>query len=145
MGKLFIAFTILLFSLLVFAYPKPILARSGCCSWHGGVCGCGCCDGTPLSSTCAPYYPSCSKPVYIVPTSTPTPIPTATTTRTPTNTPTPTPTITPTMEPVNTQVQETQVLGVTDSKEDTQGLFYIASASVGVVAYILKKIKDHSK
>ncbi len=34
-------------------------ARSGCCSWHGGVCGCGCCDGTSLSSTCAPYYPQC--------------------------------------------------------------------------------------
>jgi len=34
-------------------------ARSGCCSWHGGVCGCGCCDGTPLSATCAPYYPGC--------------------------------------------------------------------------------------
>lgn len=30
--------------------------RSGCCSWHGGVCGCSgsrvlCCDGT-LSPTC---------------------------------------------------------------------------------------------
>lgn len=35
-------------------------ARSGCCSYHGGVCGCGCCDGTALSSTCAPYYPECS-------------------------------------------------------------------------------------
>jgi hypothetical protein len=23
------------------------------------VCGCGCCDGTPLSATCAPYYPGC--------------------------------------------------------------------------------------
>lgn len=34
-------------------------ARSGCCSHHGGVCGCGCCDGTSLSSTCAPYYPEC--------------------------------------------------------------------------------------
>ncbi len=27
-------------------------ARSGCCSWHGGVCGNQCCDGTPLSSLC---------------------------------------------------------------------------------------------
>ena len=35
------------------------LARSGCCSHHGGVCGCGCCDGSSLSATCAPYYPSC--------------------------------------------------------------------------------------
>lgn len=35
-------------------------ARSGCCSHHDGVCGCGCCDGTPLSATCAPYYPECN-------------------------------------------------------------------------------------
>lgn len=35
-------------------------ARQGCCSHHGGVCGCGCCDGTSLSATCAPYYPQCS-------------------------------------------------------------------------------------
>jgi len=43
-------------------------ARRGCCSWHGGVCsvkccdgsiGYICCDGTPLSSKCAPYYPQC--------------------------------------------------------------------------------------
>lgn len=34
-------------------------AKSGCCSWHGGVCGCGCCDGTSLSAKCAPYYPQC--------------------------------------------------------------------------------------
>jgi hypothetical protein len=35
-------------------------ARQGCCSHHGGVCGCGCCDGSPLSATCAPYYPNCN-------------------------------------------------------------------------------------
>jgi hypothetical protein len=35
----------------------PMLTRRGCCSHHGGVCGCGpggrqqCCDGT-LSPTC---------------------------------------------------------------------------------------------
>jgi hypothetical protein len=33
-----------------------LLAKSGCCSWHGGVCGCSggralCCDGA-LSPTC---------------------------------------------------------------------------------------------
>lgn len=37
-------------------------ARRGCCSHHQGVCGCSCCDGTPLSDKCAPYYPSCSNP-----------------------------------------------------------------------------------
>ena len=38
-------------------YPKKVFyARSGCCSWHNGVCGCqfgraACCDGT-LSPSC---------------------------------------------------------------------------------------------
>ena len=36
--------------------PSLEIARSGCCSWHDGVCGCNggrtvCCDGT--------YSPSC--------------------------------------------------------------------------------------
>ncbi len=43
-------------------------AKRGCCLWHGGVCsvrccdgsiGYICCDGIPLSSKCAPYYPQC--------------------------------------------------------------------------------------
>lgn len=34
-------------------------ARRGCCSHHGGVCGCMCCDGTFLSAKCSPYYPDC--------------------------------------------------------------------------------------
>jgi hypothetical protein len=39
-----------------FGEPTEILARRGCCSWHGGVCGCSfgrvvCCDGT--------FSPSC--------------------------------------------------------------------------------------
>lgn len=41
--------------------PLAGFARSGCCSHHGGVCGCGCCDGTDLSATCAPYYPQCNR------------------------------------------------------------------------------------
>lgn len=40
--------------------PITSEARRGCCSHHGGVCGCACCDGTPLSAKCAPYYPDCS-------------------------------------------------------------------------------------
>lgn len=35
-------------------------AWPGCCSRHGGVCGCGCCDGSGLSTTCAPHYPECN-------------------------------------------------------------------------------------
>lgn len=38
-------------------------AQSGCCSWHGGVCGSRCCDGSALSAKCAPYYPA-----YVAPT-----------------------------------------------------------------------------
>lgn len=49
-----------LVSFIVFLPALTTDARSGCCSWHGGVCGCGCCDGTPLSATCAPYYPECN-------------------------------------------------------------------------------------
>ena len=69
-GFIFIFFFLLSF---LFLFTSSVNARSGCCSWHGGVCGCGCCDGSPLSSTCAPYYPSCSGgydyyvPVYIPP------------------------------------------------------------------------------
>src|SRR5436189_1994999 len=55
--SLFIAsFLVLLFTFAI----QTADARSGCCSHHGGVCGCGCCDGSPLSSTCAPYYPECN-------------------------------------------------------------------------------------
>lgn len=48
-------------------YVSQAEARRGCCSHHGGVCGCRCCDGSSLSAKCAPYYPSCSpiKPVII--------------------------------------------------------------------------------
>jgi hypothetical protein len=109
----------------------PIFARSGCCSHHSGVCGCGCCDGTPLSSTCAPYYPECSgggsvqqqqptftdyvptsTPYIPLPTNTPRPFPTwtPTPTLTPTNTPTLKPTeiiiVSPTIKPIRTALQK---------------------------------------
>ena len=54
--SLFIAFLLVL--LFTFAMQTAD-ARSGCCSHHGGVCGCGCCDGSPLSAICSPYYPDC--------------------------------------------------------------------------------------
>lgn len=90
-------------------FPKSIEARSGCCSHHGGVCGCGCCDGTGLSSTCAPYYPNCggNDTVVIKRTVAPkaTSIPKSKTTSIPTKKPTltkkltPTATLTPTTTP----------------------------------------------
>ncbi len=68
MKKLLIFLSIL--TLLFFTlFPiEDVEARRGCCSWHGGVCSVRCCDGsigyrccdkTPLSSKCAPYYPQC--------------------------------------------------------------------------------------
>src|SRR5438034_7573926 len=99
--SLFIASCLaLLFSLAL----QTADARSGCCSHHGGVCGCGCCDGSSLSAICAPYYPQCSSTTAtntsetFTPTQTPMSVtlrPTATPTVTmdPTNTLTPKPTI----------------------------------------------------
>lgn len=64
--KIRIAFIAVLFVAISFNASQTE-ARRGCCSWHGGVCGCRCCDGTSLSAKCAPYYPNCSpvKPVVI--------------------------------------------------------------------------------
>ena len=92
-------FFLLIITLFLFFFQSVGLveARSGCCSHHGGVCGCGCCDGTSLSAKCAPYYPECSAngapkvieqrskivaptrvlPTRIVPTKLPTRVPTA--------------------------------------------------------------------
>lgn len=94
--------TILLVAIVFCVGITPALARSGCCSSHRGVRadGCGCNDGTPLSSTCAPYYPVCSKTTIIDYWPTPTPIPP---TATPYPTSTPTPTLTPTPTPKITQ------------------------------------------
>lgn len=101
-GSLLILFLLFFF---VFAYYSQVEARSGCCSHHGGVCGCGCCDGSGLSSTCVPYYPECSgggqtapvvqEPIYIPPTKyIPPP------TRIPTSTPYPTATPEPILTPI---------------------------------------------
>lgn len=98
-----------LISLFLFLFlTQPVLARSGCCSHHQGVRadGCGCNDGTPLSSTCAPYYTCTANeaPAYVYPTSTPYPtrIPTLRPTSTPIPTFTPSPTLTETPTPTVT-------------------------------------------
>src|SRR6266566_3431561 len=90
-------------ALLLALRPQMTEARSGCCSHHGGVCGCGCCDGSPLSAICAPYYPECSttgnSAGAITDQPTKASIPTETTTHVispPRPTATPTPTLTPT-------------------------------------------------
>ena len=60
---------LILISFLLFGLITGIDAHKGCCSHHGGVCsyqcpnggiGYRCCDGTPLSAKCAPYYAQCS-------------------------------------------------------------------------------------
>jgi hypothetical protein len=38
---------------------SSVVVASGCCFWHGGVCGCGCCDGKPTPSTCEGFPPNC--------------------------------------------------------------------------------------
>jgi len=101
---------------LILILAVPVFARSGCCSSHRGVRadGCGCNDGTPLSSTCAPYY-TCSlggndnipvqqtqqviQPIY-------TPIPTKTVVM-PTNTSIPA--LSPTIKPISvpTRIKKT--------------------------------------
>lgn len=95
--------------LLIFAFASSAQARSGCCSRHDGVCGCSCCDGTSLSSTCAPYYPKCNgsaPPVtpaptkVVIPTSKPIVIPTSKPTVKPTLLPTVKPTVKPTTKPI---------------------------------------------
>ncbi|MFA6391180.1 MAG: hypothetical protein WCW66_00310 [Patescibacteria group bacterium] len=60
MKKVHYILSIFIFGLFLLLPQYNADARSGCCSHHDGVCGCGCCDGTPLSATCAPYYPECN-------------------------------------------------------------------------------------
>ena len=108
--------------IIFLTFSQLAFARSGCCSHHQGVCGCGCCDGTPLSSTCAPYYSECNrpaqieeKPIYILPTATPYPTstPYPTYTPTPTKTPTPFPIKTNTPKPTKKIVKPTLTKSIT--------------------------------
>lgn len=56
-------------ALLTVAFTAVADAQSGCCSHHGGVCGCRCCDGTPLSDICVPYFPTCGGSAPLAPSS----------------------------------------------------------------------------
>jgi len=123
----FTAFILLFAFSLV--YPALSLARSGCCSHHGGVCGCGCCDGSHLSSTCAPYYPQCSEPVYVAPVATKAPV-----------FYTPKPTIrvvaTPTPAPQPTESPTPQVQGVSVSPSPSPTPTPGAGSMVAVLAFL---------
>lgn len=103
----------LLFFSLIFL-PKNIEARSGCCSHHDGVCGCRCCDGSSLSATCAPYYPSCGSTTKTVKIIQPTSIPKSTLipTKIPTIVPTLKPIIQPTSIPTKTVVSTPTIINI---------------------------------
>lgn len=121
-------------TLLFFSIPNISYARSGCCSWHGGVCGCQCCDGTPLSDTCAPYYPGCSQPVFIPP---------AATKRPTVNTPTPS-TPEPTSQP--TEIPEVETIASPTSSSDANGEtaqrshFFDWVVGIGIGIFALPKL-----
>jgi Fibronectin type III domain len=53
--------------LLMLIVSVAVEAQSGCCSSHGGVCGCRCCDGTRLSDICAPHFPTCGGSAPLAP------------------------------------------------------------------------------
>jgi len=58
---------LIFFALAFFALsPSQSYALQGCCSWHGGVCGSSCCDGSSLSAKCGGGSDSYlySPPVY---------------------------------------------------------------------------------
>lgn len=135
MRKFFFTHILLLF-LFISLFAILVDARSGCCSYHNGVRadGCGCNDGTPLSSTCAPYYQCNSgsnqntvqqvQRVYEAPTTIPyVPSPTKiplifpTVTIVPTNTPVPTLTITEIPTPKPTKIVVNKVNGTKKVKK----------------------------
>lgn len=141
---------ILLVSIVFCIGITPALARSGCCSRHDGVRadGCGCNDGTPLSSTCAPYY-SCYRapvqqyntPTPIPPTPTPFPTNTPTPTITPTLTVTPTPTVRDTSAtiPVASPIVESSNTNSTSNNNPIGGLIILGGIG-GLAYYAWKRI-----
>jgi len=150
----------LILVVLTLFLTTSVEARSGCCSHHGGVCGCGCCDGTGLSSTCRPYYPECnSAPAIVLPTATTKPAPTVT--KIPTKTPTqkltviptkvpsptpktsatPTATVTPlpTESPTNTTTPTGAIQGSETSLPSNVGAGLATGGIIGVIGYGMLK------
>lgn len=148
--------TIVIVAILLFTSISSVFARSGCCSWHGGVRadGCGCNDGTPLSSTCAPYY-TCTystpiqqfTPTTIPPTSTPMPTSAPSSTNTPIPTSTPVPTNTPS-NTSNSQKITQEVAGTSTSSNNNFGSIILGllllSGLIGGIYFKNKKDKSKS-
>lgn len=136
-------FLLVLAILALFLLPNNVNARSGCCSHHGGVCGCGCCDGTSLSTTCAPYYPECSRPAYTAPVATKKPVvivPIVTTA--PTKKPTPIPEV-KSITTVSTNKPVVESKTVTNNKMGWGDL--ITALSLGGLVYLGIKYKSNNK
>jgi hypothetical protein len=149
--------TFILSILFLVVSVTPSYARSGCCSHHGGVSGCGCADGTPLSATCLPYYPECSggggtqqdstqvpqMQTYSTPavvTDTATPILQATNTPIPTITPIPTMTPQPTKTPTPTVIIATPTPpSQTNFFSWLFGLFFGQKQQVAIKSHVQEK------
>lgn len=152
---------IFLVAVIFLASIVSAFARSGCCSHHGGVCGCGCCDGSPLSSTCAPYYPECNSagsntaPVdntntYTAPVVTPANMPVPPTATPIPSTSTPKPTITPTNTTIpssNSQNTTQEVAGANASSNNDSALTILGLLLLVVIigGIYFKNKKDKSK
>src|SRR6266567_3317878 len=142
--------TLLLLAIFLFVGLQPVVARSGCCSHHGGVSsdGCGCNDGTPLSDTCAPYYVCTANTNYQAPALQSTEIPTPAPTKVapPTSTPTTSPTPSPAVNGVSTQAPQAPVKVASDSSSGNPipGLFGLGVAGgIGYLAW--RKIKNRGQ
>lgn len=138
--------TTLVLPLLIFLFSATsIFAKSGCCSWHGGVSGCDtstgrqvCNDGTySPSCTCAYIAPTVTQvPVYY----TPAPRIRPTIVSTPTYVPTNNPSLTalPTQTEVPTPKSTLKPL----TARESFGTFSLSFFSFGLVAWwIWKKSK----
>lgn len=140
-------FSLILVFIIFLSFSSLVEARSGCCSYHDGVCGCRCCDGTPLSAKCAPYYPECngnspeptfnstSTPYIPSPTNTPIPLPTST--------PTPFLTSTPILTEIPKLTSTPAVLGETKQQSSSNPL--PAFGILGVIGYGIYRIFKKKK
>jgi hypothetical protein len=144
--------SLLLLAVFLFVGLQPVIARSGCCSHHGGVSsdGCGCNDGTPLSDTCAPYYVCTANTNSQAPAVQSTEIPPTVPTKVapPTSTPSPTtlPTPSPAVKGVSTKAPQAPVNVAGDSSggNPIPGLFGLGV--VGGLGYLAwRKIKNRGQ
>jgi len=131
--------TLIVGVILLAYFPNIAQARSGCCSYHGGVAGCDtsvgrqvCNDGTYSPSCTCAYIPRTPTPTIRI-TSTPTIFVVATPTPTPRPISTLSPTYTPTLSPTSTSSlspsPSPEVKG--ETTEGRSALDWIVGAGIG--------------